>query len=310
MNNDENSRRNGLLIMRLSLLVGLFFIIATVVAHTEDQKPTPPISDSEQRALIAKVKTTWRAQDGETIEEIIAQVAKVAQFIPRGWDVEQTNDGQKSVVLSWAKHPTDKEDDEYAIAWRTNADGPLTLSPPYAKPLELGWQAFALSLIQSEVDDGDENTNQSFLHDPLNLNFVETPEGKLGDLLKEGKCSLDDPIGVDYTDTWGHTGEKGDFWRLQLSVNCNIPGPQYFVNQGVILFKKEAKEPWRPYSFFAHRIAAYPPGRWFNQPDPKERDFFAAGAMAAEQRGLSQSDAEAIMKTMELRNDGSIIPWD
>lgn len=290
-------------------ILGLFIVIVTGVAYAEDRKP-PPISDSEEKALIAKVKTTWRAQDGESAEQIIAQVAKVAHFIHRGWEVGQTSDGAKSVILSWAKHPTDKEGDEYTIGWNVNADGSLTLGPPYAKPMELGWQAFALSLIQTEVDDGDKNTNQRFLHDPSNLDFVETPQGRLGDLLKRGRCSLADPIGVDYTDAWGRTDEKGDFWRLQLSVSCSTPGPRYFVDQGVILFKKEARRPWRPYSFFAHRIASYPPGMWFAQSDPKEQAFFAAGAAAALQHGFSRSDADALMKTMELRNDGTTIHWD
>jgi hypothetical protein len=48
--------------MRLPFLVGLFFTIAICAAYAEDRKP-PPISDSEEKALIAKVKTTWRAQD-------------------------------------------------------------------------------------------------------------------------------------------------------------------------------------------------------------------------------------------------------
>jgi hypothetical protein len=72
-----------------------------------------PLSDEEAKELIAKVKTTWRAQDGETVEAITTKVAKVAHFVPRGWDVAQGDDGSKSVVLSWARHQADKEGDEY-----------------------------------------------------------------------------------------------------------------------------------------------------------------------------------------------------
>ncbi|MFV8075341.1 hypothetical protein ACNQ08_27570, partial [Enterobacter cloacae complex sp.6730661] len=36
--------------------------------------------------IIAKVKNTWRAQDGEAPEQIFANVSKVAHFVPRGWE--------------------------------------------------------------------------------------------------------------------------------------------------------------------------------------------------------------------------------
>jgi hypothetical protein len=31
------------------------------------------------------VKTTWRAQDGETAEQIISKAAELTHFVPRGW---------------------------------------------------------------------------------------------------------------------------------------------------------------------------------------------------------------------------------
>jgi hypothetical protein len=39
-----------------------------------------------------------------------------------------------------------------------DADRTMILGPNYAKPMELGWQALALSLIQSEIDDDDRGT--------------------------------------------------------------------------------------------------------------------------------------------------------
>ena len=217
----------------------------------------------------------------------------------------------KSVVLTWAKHPKAKEDDEYTISWEINQDGSLTLGPPYAKTMELGWQAFALSVIQSEITDGDKGANKRFLHDLANLNFVDTPQGKLGDLLARGKCSLGDPVGVDYTDTWGRDNpEKGDFWRLQLSVNCRIPGPRYFTHDGLILFMKHGTEAWRPYSFFAHRVATSPPGgSWFIASNPNEQQAFGLVAAFAKRMGWDEENTEAVMKAAELRNDGSIIHW-
>ncbi|MFB9264616.1 hypothetical protein ACFFWD_15795 [Bradyrhizobium erythrophlei] len=103
--------------------------------------------------LVDKVKSTWRAQDGETVEQIISNVSKVAHFVPRTWGIVQPHDGAEYVFFSWAKHPNDKSD-EYAILWKLAADGAMKIGSPYARPMELGWRAFALSLIASEVADG------------------------------------------------------------------------------------------------------------------------------------------------------------
>jgi hypothetical protein len=273
--------------MRVAFIIGLAVALAAGAAQGQATAPSPPqISGSEAKALIAKVKATWRAQEGETADAITAKVAKIAHFIPRGWDIAQSGDGSKSVVLSWARHRADKEGDEYTITWDINPDGALTLGPPYAKPMDLGWQAFAISLIQSEIDDEDQGANRRFLHDVTNFNFVETAQGKLGDLLRRGKCGVGDPVGLDYLDKWGSDHpEQGDFWRLQLSVNCDVAGPQYFTRDGVILFLKRGKEAWQPQSFFAHRIATYAPGSWFERADPKEQEMFEAARKAFERTG-------------------------
>ena len=44
---------------------------------------------AEDDVLIKRVKTTWRAQDGATIDDILSHVAKIAHFVPRGWEVGQ-----------------------------------------------------------------------------------------------------------------------------------------------------------------------------------------------------------------------------
>jgi hypothetical protein len=66
--------------------------------------------------------------------------------------------------------------------------------------MELGWQACALSLIQTEISKDYQRANKGFLHDLMNLNFVDTPQGKLGNLLAKNKCSLGDPVFVQYTE--------------------------------------------------------------------------------------------------------------
>jgi hypothetical protein len=172
---------------RIITIIGLSLALATAAANAEEQ------------TAIAKVKSTWRAQDGETAEQIFAKASKVAHFIQRGWEVDKTGSGQEVVTFSWARHSNDKSGDEYTIFWETAADGTMTLGPPYAKPMELGSQPFALSLIDSEVTDEEEKPNLGFLHDLSNFNFVKTTQGKLGDLLKLGRCAItNDPIHVTY----------------------------------------------------------------------------------------------------------------
>jgi hypothetical protein len=242
--------------MKRTIIATLFaLILSTGIARADDE------------ALIAKVKTTWRAQDGETAEDIVTKAAKVAQFVPRKWEIVRNQDGNPGVLLSWAKHRTDKEGDEYSISWDVANDGTMTLGPRYAKTMELGWQAFALTLIQSEIDDEDTAANRPFLHDLSNINFVQTPQGKLGDLLRQGRCTLLDPVRVDYM--LKVNDEPNDSWNVQLSVNCKIQGPEYFTREGAIVFRKYVgTDEWLPFSLFAHRVAKYRPSNWFTHSEP------------------------------------------
>jgi hypothetical protein len=259
-------------------MIGLALGMVSVIAHADDKDN-----------LIAKVKTTWRAQDGETAEQIIAKASMVAHFVPRGWEVGEKTDTGEPVVFSWVKHSADKAGDEYSISWEVASDGSMTLGPPYAKPMELGWQAFALSLIASEISEEEEkNPNLRFLHDLSNFNFVTTAQGKLGDLLKRGRCAItNDPVTVDYLPLVDDKyPENGDFWHVQFQVNCDIRGPRYFTREGVVIFTKRPGKEWQGESFFAHRIAKYQPGRWFELSDPKEQETFETARKILQEKGL------------------------
>ncbi|WP_245283280.1 nodulate formation efficiency C protein [Bradyrhizobium sp. WSM2793] len=222
--------------------------------------------------LVDIVKSTWRAQDGETIEQILSNVSKVAHFVPRTWGVAEL-DRNEYVFVSWTRHRDNKSDEQYVITWKIALDGTIELASTYAKPMELGWRALALSLIASEVADGERDANLRFLHDPTNFNFVTTAQGQLGDLLRQGRCNIVEPVGVNYLPKQNDKPtEKGDLWRVLLLVNCNIAGPRYFTHNGVITFEKSEGQDWEPQSSFAKRIAAFPPGSWFARMEPKERD--------------------------------------
>ncbi|UEM11250.1 hypothetical protein J4G43_042820 [Bradyrhizobium barranii subsp. barranii] len=132
---------------------------------------------ADDNPLVDKVKSTWRAQDGETVEQITANVAKVAHFVPRTWGVARGIDQSEYVFLSWTWH-----------RGQVTPNGTIKIASTYAKPMELGWRAFALSLIAGEVSDDEKDVNLGFLHDPANFNFVTTAQGKLGNLLGHGRA--------------------------------------------------------------------------------------------------------------------------
>ncbi|WP_245508889.1 nodulate formation efficiency C protein [Bradyrhizobium nanningense] len=227
---------------------------------------------SDDNPLVERLKSTWRAQDGETLELIISNVSKVAQFVPQMWGALELGENE-FVFVSWTRHKNDKSDEQYVIAWKLTPDGTIELASTYAKPMELGWRALALSLIAREVADGERDANLRFLHDPTNFNFVTTQQGRLGDLLRQGRCTIVEPVGVDYLPKRNDKPtEKGDLWRVLLLVNCNVQGPRFSIHNGVIAFEKSEGQDWEPQSSFAKRIAKFPPASWFQRTEPAERE--------------------------------------
>ncbi|WP_456779955.1 nodulate formation efficiency C protein [Bradyrhizobium sp. USDA 3315] len=200
---------------------------------------------ANDKPLVHRVKSTWRAQNGETVEQIISKVSKVAHLVRRAWGVAGGADASEYVFLSWTRHHDNRSHEEYVITWKFSPEGTPKIASTYAKPMELGWRAFALSLIAAEVTDREKVVNLRFLHDPANFNFVTTPQGKLGDLLKHGRCTIVEPVGVDYLPKVDETQiAKGDLWRVLLLVNCDIPGPDYLTRKGVITFEKREGQDW------------------------------------------------------------------
>ncbi|MCP3411325.1 hypothetical protein [Bradyrhizobium sp. CCGB01] len=153
----------------------------------------------------------------------------------------------------------------------------MKIVTPYAKPMELGWQAFAVSLIADEVTNDENGVNRRFLHNPANFNFVTTAQGKLGTLLRRGRCTIGEPVQVHCSPKVDEQQtSEGDLWRVQLSVDCNVPGPSYFSRDGVIIFEKHEGHDWEPQSFFAKLIATYATGPWFDLAGPKDQEAFEA----------------------------------
>ncbi|WOH80483.1 nodulate formation efficiency C protein [Bradyrhizobium sp. BEA-2-5] len=245
-------------------------------------------------SFVHKVKSTWRAQDGESVEQIVANVSKVAHFVPRMWGTTAGADGTERVFFSWTRHRDNRSHEEYVITWKIAPDGVIKIDSLYAKPIELGWRAFALFLIASEIRDGEKDVNLRFLRDPSNFNFVTITQGKLGDLLRRGRCTVVEPVDVDYLPKVSEEQTtKGDLWRVLLLVNCNISGPHIFTRNGVVAFEKREGQGWEPQSVFARRIASRPLGSWFDDIEPNERDAQgrARKALANERRERLRSAA-------------------
>ncbi|MCP3475474.1 nodulate formation efficiency C protein [Bradyrhizobium sp. CCGUVB1N3] len=235
---------------------------------------------AEDNALIDQVRSIWRAQDGETAEQIFAKVAKVAHFVPKGWERGRKTDAGEPVVLSWARHRTDKAEDDSTVTWEVGRDGTVTLVTPSAKPMELGWRAFALSLLADEATSNETGVNRRFLHDPANFNFVTTAQGKLGDLLRRGRCIIGDGVKMHYLPTLDEQQTvKDGLWRVQLSVDCDVQGAGYSTRD-VIIFEKREGQDWEPQSFLAKRLATYAPESLFDFAEPKDQEPFDAARKA------------------------------
>lgn len=295
--------------VRLGALLLALISLTNPTARAADPAQ-PDLSTAEEADLIAKVKASWHAQTGETADQVIAFAAKTTHFVPREWSGWAFADGTKGAAIGWAKRRKDPADETLTIQWTLHPDGTASLDNAYTRPMDLGSTAFALSLIQSEVNDGIRSANVRFLRDLHNLNFLSTPQGKLGDLLSAGHCVLraGDPVGIDYGPLSRSTDRKG--FRVQLSVDCRTAGPTYFTKDGVILFERDdGQTAWKPWSFFAVRLAKYPPGHWFEGEEPAEEQVLAGVAAKALEAGMTPNDAAAMAKLVELRNDGDMIHY-
>lgn len=96
---------------------------------------------------------------------------------------------------------------------------------------------------------------------------MRTAQGKLGDLLRRGRCTVGEPVGVHYSPKIDEQQTaEGGVWRVELSVGCNVPG----LGDGVIIFEKGEGQDWEPQSVVAKFIDTSPPGSWFEGPQDQE----------------------------------------
>ena len=290
---------------RLWLLVCLVVTFCNCIPV--DAKPTHvSLTAKQQTEAILRVKHDWHASTGESAEQIIASAAKIAHFIPRRWDADRMDDGRIAVNMAWAEHKQDKSVDEHSMSWVIASDGSIEVTSSYAKTMVLGSAAFNVSLLQNEVTTEVAEVNTGYLRDPLNYNFINTPNGKLGDLLSSGGCKIQDPSYIFYEPDINEQKQDKAFF-LKLIVNCNGNGPSYFMNDGYIAVKlNEGSAEWQPLSFFAQRIWDRPPPDWFKDQRTVERDVRSTVTKTLEPFTSLNLDEDDVLKFIETRNSGSM----
>ncbi|WP_083513857.1 hypothetical protein [Bradyrhizobium manausense] len=175
----------------LVLCFGLWLALAGRLAGSNDG------ARAADSATIDKVKSTWRAQDADTAEQIFAKVSTVAHFVPRELELDRKTDTGEPVAVLWAKRGVKIEKD-YTFALEWAPDGTGRLVTPCAKPIEPGWRSFAHSLIADELANNERGVNRRRLHDFTNVNFVTTAQSKLGDHPRRGTCRISATVGGHY----------------------------------------------------------------------------------------------------------------
>lgn len=296
---------------RLAALAAITILIAAGPAHAGDQDANgdwKPLPDSAAKPLIAAVQRDWRARSGETAHEIIARLSSVAHFVPRKWYAEVSKDGkERAVSLQWVHNKDDADDESLSVTWDIAPDGRVLGTDD--RLFDLGSSAFAVDAIQNDVNEERADANVNFLRDPTNLNFVVTPQGKLGDLLAAAKCRLANPTYVSGVIASFSASGKA-YVQLQATVNCRydmfkfkdiVEGTYNFTNALVAFVLADGETEWVPASFLAARIWNGRSGHWAEVNLPVEQAVFGAAkaAAAGAAPGFAWPDAARVV---EIRN--------
>lgn len=241
---------------------------------------------------------------------MLQRLRSAMNFTPRRWYAEVSKDGtHKAVTLIWARKAEEAYDDHVAIVWNLGKDGPVLEADD--RLFALGSAAFAINAIQQDVDNEDPAANVKFLRDPKNLDFIDTPNGKLGDLLVAARCRLMNPTYLLPVTAGWVDGEQG-LIRLQVSVNCpsrtdvlkNPDDTYHYIGALIALKLPDGAKDWTPTSFLATRIWKGAPGHWADVKLPIEGQVFAAAKAAAalaDRRGFGWLN---VARVIELRNSG------
>lgn len=275
---------NGPLIVTLAVIVSAVAALAgrgtlspptsaeiTLVQPITEPEPATPaapeqpklldLNAAEQRDTILLVRSKWRSENGETIDQILGNAAKVAHFYRRGdWEAYRDFDGRPGAGVAFVTNRAAKNDEAITIYWRVEADGSITTASLGFKAIDLGSKAFALELIQNEIISEVKAPNTRYLFDPKNLDWLKTDAGSLSELMARARCNPGVALhaaGFAPADASGNTTGR-DEWTFDTSVKCKA-GPVYCADGGPIIFKRAEREVWKPVSTCARLLVGQEP---------------------------------------------------
>ncbi|MHB0707057.1 hypothetical protein ACX4MT_13400 [Roseomonas mucosa] len=219
----------------------------------------------EKRALVEKVRASWRAADGRSVEQVVAAVGGMVRGFralgfraETGWpDHTATVGFLGAPVLVTLVLSHDKD-----VGWHLQPDGRFQIGPDV---FQLGALAYAVNWLQEEEDRGGP-AGRARLRDPRSLDFLEPASGtsqrrRLGPLLAEGGYGIRD-LAV----------RAVSLPRPGFTAGFTLRPPAGAAAQGVMrpVFTRRAADletqpqtlSWEPGNDDARQLAQRPPGEW------------------------------------------------
>ncbi|UPG71508.1 hypothetical protein MVG78_13140 [Roseomonas gilardii subsp. gilardii] len=225
-----------------------------------------PSLTPEKRALVEKVRTSWRAADGRSAEEIVAALGGMVRGFralgfraETGWpDHTGTVGFLGAPVLVTLVLSHDKE-----VGWHLQPDGRFQIGPDV---FQLGALAYAVNWLQEEEDQGGP-AGRARLRDPRSLDFLEIAPGRrLGALLADGGYGIRDLSvrAVSLPRPGFTTGGFTTGFTLRAPAGSAVQGllRPVFTRRAADLDTPPQALAWEPGNDDARQLALRPPGEW------------------------------------------------
>jgi len=268
-----------------------------------------PLPPKEAKAVLDAVRKDWHSRSGESVTEMLARLKVSIGFKPQKWYADtRSYDGKKVVSLTWTRKPGETEADRAGIVWKL--DNGVPVLEENDRLFGLGSAAFAINEIEQDVDNEVRTANTLFLHDPKNLNFVQTPNGRLGDLLATAGCHIGEPLYV-WPVAAGFIDKGNGFVRFQATVDCPLSAvSNVYSQQGALIAMKlvDGAKDWLPTSFLAERLWRGKPGHWSDVDLPIEDQVIEVAMNAANMPRRYGFEWVDVVRVIELRNSGKSLP--
>ncbi|HTH99137.1 MAG TPA: hypothetical protein VL574_17090 [Stellaceae bacterium] len=199
-----------------------------------------PMTTLDRIASIQRVRNGWRAADGETADEIIADAQKAGVVTPVGWDAAYSPETGWRVTLTWLTGRKTEAWTRQSIHW--SLDKTASGNPKLMDVTAMNWgaPAFILSVLKDE--DGDRIERHFLLSDVATLNFVRLPSVRLGDVLAKADCR----VGDDFAMRQYPAGANGAGFSVSFTPKCPTGPARWRIGRGVATFRSNAEGLWQP----------------------------------------------------------------